>query len=76
MKPQPHVLMAHPRHYQPAISRALICALYHEGKHRRQPMTKLVEQLLVETLSGTTGWQKAMEQYPDEMPHLIGDLTS
>lgn len=60
--------MARPSHYQPVISRPLVCALYHEGKRRRVPMTKLIEELLVGALSGTPGWMAASEQYPREMP--------
>ncbi len=62
--------MARPRHYQPAISRALTCALYHEGKRRQLPMTKLIEQLLTQSLAGSPGWQQATQQYPREMPPL------
>ncbi|MFT5470327.1 MAG: hypothetical protein ACI8UO_005455, partial [Verrucomicrobiales bacterium] len=34
--------MATPTHYVPRISRFLVCALYHEGKRRGEPMTRLV----------------------------------
>lgn len=62
--------MARPTHYQPVISRPLICALYHEGKRRRLPMTRLIDELLAESLSGTPGWHAAADQYPQEMPTL------
>lgn len=51
--------MARPRHYVPCISRSIVCALYHEAKARRQPMTRLVDELLTTALKGTLGWQTA-----------------
>lgn len=42
--------------YQPSISRFLISALYHEGRHRRVPMTRLVDELLTTALRDTPGW--------------------
>lgn len=48
--------MARPSHYVPCIRRELVCALYHEAKHRRQPMTRLVDDLLTVALQGTHGW--------------------
>ena len=56
--------MPRPTHYVPRIGRHLICALYHEAKHRRQPMTRLVEELLTRSLQGTPGWQIAQTQVP------------
>ncbi|MCH7225096.1 hypothetical protein [Haloferula sp. A504] len=38
--------MARNRSYSPRIERDLVSALYHEAKHRRIPMTKLVDDLL------------------------------
>ena len=58
--------MSRPTHYVPRIGRQLICALYHEAKHRRQPMTRLVEDLLTAGLQGTVGWQ--MAQNPSLLP--------
>ncbi len=51
--------MPRPRHYVPCISRSVVCALYHEARHRRKPMTRLVDELLTAALQGTTGWQIA-----------------
>jgi hypothetical protein len=54
-------LMAKPTCYQPAISRFLIRALYHEGKRRGVPMTRLVDELLTGALKGSPGWRLAEE---------------
>lgn len=42
--------MARNRHYSPVIRRDLVGLLYHEAKHRRMPMTKLVDRLLRQAL--------------------------
>lgn len=70
LQKQKQINMARSSVYRPAIARPLICAVYHEAKRRRVPMTKLVEELLVDALSGTPGWITASEQYPREMPLL------
>jgi hypothetical protein len=54
--------MARPAHYSPAIERQIVCALYHEAKRRRQPMTKLANELLSGVLRDTEGWQTALDQ--------------
>ena len=54
--------MSRPRHYVPCISRNVVCALYHEARHRRKPMTRLVDELLTAALQGTPGWQFAKAQ--------------
>jgi hypothetical protein len=51
--------MPRTRHYVPCISRNVVCALYHEAKARRQPMTRLVDELLTAALQGTPSWQIA-----------------
>ena len=43
------------KHYSPQIDRVLVCALYHEAKTRRQPMTKLVDDLLSAALRDSNG---------------------
>ena len=53
--------MANARYYVPPISRFLVSALYHEGRHRRIPMTRLVDQLLTDALRDSPGWQLAEE---------------
>lgn len=45
--------MTKTRHYVPTISRSLVRVLYHEGKRRRMPMTRLVDELLTKALSNT-----------------------
>ncbi|MDF1738653.1 MAG: hypothetical protein P1U86_05800 [Verrucomicrobiales bacterium] len=50
------------RHYSPAIDRFLVCALYHEARARRIPMTRLVNELLRKALSGSSGWLQAEKQ--------------
>ena len=53
--------MGRPAHYSPAIDRQIVCALYHEAKHRRKPMTRLVNELLASVLLDTHGWQTALD---------------
>ena len=70
--------MATPRHYVPAISRFLVSALYHEGKRRHMPMTRLVNELLTNSLTGTPGWQAAKQaqvqkQENRQAPHTHQD---
>ena len=48
--------MARPRHYSPVISRFLVSVLYHEAKKRNVPMTRLVDDLLRQQLTGTESW--------------------
>jgi len=55
--------MANPRYYVPPISRFLVSALYHEGRHRRMPMTRLVDELLTAALRDTPGWQLAEDAH-------------
>jgi len=51
--------MSRPAHYVPAVSSFIIKAMWHEARHRRMPMTRLVDELLREALRGTRGWQLA-----------------
>jgi hypothetical protein len=65
--------MAKPRHYSPHISRFLVSVLYHEGQHRKIPMTKLTDDLLLNALRGSPGWITATnlrlaEETPIEAP--------
>ena len=53
---------ADPAHYSPAIDRQIVCALYHEAKRQRKPMTRLVNELLAAVLRDTHGWQTALDQ--------------
>ena len=54
--------MGRPALYSPAIDRQIVCALYHEARHRRKPMTRLVNELLSGVLRDTHGWQTALDQ--------------
>jgi hypothetical protein len=49
------------RYYSPQISRVLVCALYHEAKRRRTPMTSLTNELLAKALDGTNAMEVAKE---------------
>ena len=56
--------MAQNRHYSPVIDRFLVSCLYHEAKERRMPMTRLVDDLLRQALTGSAGWKQAQkDQY-------------
>lgn len=48
-------------HYSPCINRELVRALYHEARHQRKPMTRLVDEILSGALNGTAGWQIAQQ---------------
>lgn len=54
--------MARVKHYSPAIDLQIVCALYHEGKRHRKPMTRLVNELLSGVLRDTESWQIALDQ--------------
>lgn len=64
--------MAIARYYAPQLSRFLVSVLYHEAKRRKMPMTRLVDELLRQQLSGSTGWQMAEElRIAEESPLYI-----
>ena len=48
-------------HYTPPLSRFLVCALYHEAKQRRIPMTQLANSLVEAGLKESPGWKQAEE---------------
>ena len=54
--------MAKSTHYTPPLSRFIVCALYHEAKQRRIPMTQLANKLVELALKETPGWKKAQAQ--------------
>lgn len=56
------------KHYVPAISRFLVSVLFHEAKRRQIPMTKLVDELLRQSLSDSESWEKAQELRVSEDP--------
>jgi hypothetical protein len=50
------------KHYTPPLSRFLVCALYHEARQRRIPMTRLANNLIELALKETPGWREAQAQ--------------
>jgi hypothetical protein len=50
------------KHYTPPLSRFIVCALYHEAKARKIPMTQLANDLVEAGLKESVGWQKAQAQ--------------
>ena len=54
--------MSRRAHYSPCIDRVIICALYHEGRRLRRPMTRLVNELLTSCLRDTESWSIATKQ--------------
>ena len=53
--------MPRPQHYSPAIERFLVSVLYHEARHRKIPMTRLVHDIIKKALANSTGWQLATQ---------------
>lgn len=56
------------KHYTPPLSRLNVCALYHEAKHRKIPMTKLADELMAKALSGSVGMKVAQESLREGSP--------
>lgn len=54
--------MSRQTHYVPAVDRFLVKVLFHEARHRGVPMTKLLDHLLRDALSGGVGWTLAEEE--------------
>ncbi len=50
------------KHYTPPLSRFIVCALHHEAKTRRVPMTRLANDLITAALKDSPGWKQAEEQ--------------
>jgi hypothetical protein len=59
--------MARSTHYTPPLSRFIVCALYHEAKQRRIPMTQLANDLIELALKETPGWKEAQQQEAMEL---------
>ena len=51
--------MARAKHYVPEVSKHLVKVLYFEGKRRKLPMTRLVDEILTDALKATPGWEIA-----------------
>lgn len=49
--------MGRPLHYSPVIRREIVQVLYHERKRRGIPMTRLVDEILVNALRNTESWR-------------------
>ena len=54
--------MARSKHYTPPLSRFIVCALYHEAKQRRIPMSQLANNLVEAGLKDSAGWKEAQDQ--------------
>ena len=50
------------KHNTPPLSRFLVCALYHEARQRKIPMTRLANDLIELALKETPGWKVAQAQ--------------
>ena len=59
--------MARSTHYTPPLSRFIVCALYHEAKQRRIPMTRLANNLVEAGLKDSAGWKEAQAQEAMQM---------
>ena len=59
--------MARSTHYTPPVSRFIVCALYHEAKQRRIPMTQLANNLVEAGLKDSAGWKEAQAQEAMQM---------
>ncbi len=49
-------------HYTPPLSRFIVCALFHEAKARKIPMTRLANDLVAAGLKDSPGWKQAQAQ--------------
>lgn len=49
-------------YYTPPLSRFNVCALYHEAKARKIPMTQLANDLVEAGLKESVGWKEAQDQ--------------
>jgi hypothetical protein len=61
--------MPRPRHYSPQLSRFMVSVLYHEAKARKIPMTKLTDNLLRQSLTGSESWRTAESLRIAESPY-------
>ena len=55
--------MGRPKHYTPPLSRFNVCALYHQARELRIPMTQLANDLVEAALKESVGWQRAQAQF-------------
>lgn len=54
--------MARANYYVPEVSRHLVKVLYFEGKRRKMPITRLVDEILTAALIATPGWEIAKSE--------------
>jgi len=54
--------MSHPRIYQPELHPHLVKGLHHEARHRKVPMTKLLNGIVAKALEHTEGMRIASEE--------------
>ena len=64
--------MPRPQHYSPAIERFLVSVLYHEARHRKIPMTRLVDDIIKNALANSKGWQLALQSAPSSDQPSVG----
>jgi hypothetical protein len=50
------------KHYTPPLNRFLVCALHHEAKARKIPMTRLANEIVQAGLKDSPGWMMAQAQ--------------
>ena len=63
--PVRYIIVMRATHYLPAIPRPLLSALYHEAKQRHVPMTRLLAEILKDSLKESEGWQRALQDWPE-----------
>jgi hypothetical protein len=60
-------------HYSPLIRREVVRVLYHERIRRGIPMTRLVDEILVDALRNTASW-RMMEESPAEKTNTAATM--
>jgi len=54
--------MAYPKVYQPELHPLLVKALFHQARHRRMPMTKVLGEIVARALEHSEGMRRAREE--------------
>ena len=65
--------MAYPKVYQPELRPFLIKALHHESRHRRIPMTRLLDRIVARALDDTEGMRRARSETKQPSGDLAGN---
>jgi hypothetical protein len=68
--------MSRSKHYTSPLSRFIVCALYHEAKQRRIPMTQLANNLIELALKETPGWREAQAQEAMQMGEGVNEYQT